>query len=493
MSSFSKIIVSKFGGSSMADAVAMKRSAEIVKKQNSAVVVVSATYGTTNLLVAAAEKADKGKSEQLEPIFKEIRENHNKIAADLNADAFLLEELKKIYKEMDTVARQIAAVRQAEGENVEEAEDIDPDLIDPEKQPKRSLEPDEKLSTGEIPRLKDTFFGLGERMSSLLFTRCLQIIGVPASTFDVAKVMRTDDRFSRAVPVFDAIEPLAQKYLYPLISGDNAKTIVTQGFIGATESGVRTTLGRGGSDYSAAILAWALNAAELEIWTDVGGVATTDPRITPNTKPIRELSFQEAAELATFGAKILHPSTLIPAIWKEIPVYVGSSIHPDDGGTRIYRTVGEAPLIRALTIRRNQSLLTITTPDMLNTYGFLYRVFKLFNDYKVSVDSITTSEISVAMTVDDVTLNNTELLEALGKLGQLQIEKSFDQVSIIGNNINHTAGLAQKVFQELSDINVRMIGQGASKHNFCLLVDEGNGEEALKRLHKILIEKEVQL
>lgn len=439
----------------MADATAMLRSASIVRKQQSSVVVVSATFGTTDKIIRAAESAENGNMSSAETILADIQEQHMAIAEELGVSKATLKNIRELIETMESLLSDLAR------------------------------------SNDQTKLLKDALFGIGEGLSSRLFTDCLALNDVPAHWFDAGRVIRTDDRFSRATPIFDEVEQLVKELLDPLIqNGASKKTMVTQGFIGSTKSGVRTTLGRGGSDYSAAILAWALHADALEIWTDVGGVATTDPRITQNARPIRELSFQEAAELATFGAKILHPATLIPAIWREIPVFVGSSIQPDTGGTWIYRDVGEAPLVRALAIRRNQSLLTITTPDMLHTYGFLHKIFEVFNNHHVSVDSITTSEISVAMTVDDITLEDHDMIRDLEELGRLNIEKSYELVSLIGNNINHTAGLAQKVFTDLSDMNVRMICQGASKHNFCFLVDEGRGEEAIRRLHATLIEGE---
>ncbi len=455
MSKDNRLIVSKFGGSSMADATAMNRSAAIVAGQKSSVVVVSATYGTTNQIIEAAGHAENGRKPEADAIVKQIRDKHYEIADELGASDAVRDSLEELLMEFESL------------------------LTDLQNFPDQSL------------RIRDAIYGIGERLSSRLFTECLEKHGLSSRYFDAASIIRTDDRYSRATPVFDEVERLSNEHLKPLVEAATPETIVTQGFIGSTALGIRTTLGRGGSDYSAAIMAWALQADVLEIWTDVGGVATTDPRITPEARPIRELSFQEAAELATFGAKILHPSMLIPAIWRETPVYVGSSINPEEGGTWIYRDVGEAPLVRAVTIRRKQSLLTITTPDMLNTYGFLHKVFKVFNDHRVSVDSITTSEISVAMTVDDVTLEDHDMLRELEELGRLHIEKSYELVAVIGNNINHTAGLARKMFKALADINVRMICQGASKHNFCVLVDEGRGEEAVRRLHAKLIEGDV--
>lgn len=264
--------------------------------------------------------------------------------------------------------------------------------------------------------------------------------------------------------------------------------VVTQGFIGATEEGHTTTLGRGGSDYSAALLAEGLNAQILEIWTDVAGIATTDPRICKGARPIPEISFQEASELATFGAKILHPATLLPAVRKNIPVFVGSSFDVEAKGTWVKKDVAEYPLIRAMAVRKKQVLVTLTTPEMLHAHGFLFQIFKIFNDHKVSVDAITTSEISVSVTLDDSTLLNKPLISDLGQIADVKVEENLCLVSLIGNNINHTPGLGAKVFNAISDINVRMICLGASRHNFCFIVDEKQGVEAVQRLHQRFIE-----
>ncbi len=249
-----------------------------------------------------------------------------------------------------------------------------------------------------------------------------------------------------------------------------------------------TTLGRGGSDYSAALFAEALEADILEIWTDVAGIATTDPRIVKEAKGISEISFKEASEMAVFGAKVLHPATLLPAMRCDIPVFVGSSFDANLGGTWVKRNVDHYPSVRALALRKNQVLLTLTTPEMLYSHGFLYQVFKIFNDHKVSVDSITTSEVSVAMTLDDSTLLNKGLMDDLGELGDLNVEEGLSLVSLIGNELHKTSGLSKKIFEMIPDINVRLICHGASKHNFCFLVEQANDKEVIKRLHKTFIE-----
>jgi aspartate kinase len=440
------IIVAKFGGSSMADATAMKRSAGVAKKHFANIVTVSATYGTTNKLIRLSELAQSSDWNSCEEIVEEIKEKHLSIAKDLGIEN--LEEINTLLKEVETLSRGIFLLRDC------------------------SL------------KAFDAIQSLGERMSSLLFTKALELSFQnerKVKNFDVRKVMRTDDQFGRATPVISEIKSLCDTYLMDC-KYDNT-TYVTQGFIGQTEDGQTTTLGRGGSDYSAALLAEGIGADILQIWTDVAGIATTDPRIVPSARLMSEITFSEAAELATFGAKILHPTTLTPALRKGISVYVGSSYEPDADGTWIKKSCEDAPLIRAMAIRSGQSLLTISTPKMLHSHGFLYEIFKIFANHKVSVDSITTSEISVALTVDDSTLVNKKLISELEALAQVKVEEKLSLVSLIGNNINHTSGLANRIFTALGDINVRMICLGASRHNFCFLVEESKANDAVIKLH----------
>jgi aspartate kinase len=325
-------------------------------------------------------------------------------------------------------------------------------------------------------------------MSSVLFSYALKTVlknrgsSVHVSLLDVREIMLTDDQFGKARPQIEKIAKRAEGLSHSL--RNDKKVYVTQGFIGMTEEGLTTTLGRGGSDYSAALLAEAVSADVLEIWTDVAGIATTDPRLVPEAKPIDEISFKEASELAVFGAKVLHPATLLPAMRKNIPTFVGSSFEAKAQGTWIRREVNNHPLIRALALRRKQALVTVSTPEMLNAYGFLFQIFKIFNDHQVSIDAITTSEISVSVTLDESTLANKALLKDLEKIAEVTVEDQLCLISLIGNNINHTPGLAKKIFDSIPEINVRMICLGASKHNFCFLVSENQGQEALKKLHR---------
>jgi aspartate kinase len=448
-------VVSKFGGTSMADSECMLRSCEVVIQQQSCLVVVSATSGTTNDLIKLAKTSHTGSWIESESILEKIILRHQKIAAELLLTTELNKNLEQLFSDMKSLAQGIHLLEDC------------------------SL------------KAMDKMMSFGERMSSVLFVQALnnslknKKISQRASLLDVRTVLKTDDQFSKAKPITTEIIELCKQNL----SDDKFKDqiFVTQGFIGSTQDGVTTTLGRGGSDYTAAILAEGISADSLEIWTDVAGIATTDPRITNKAKPISEISFSEASELATFGAKILHPATLLPAMRKNIPVFVGSSFDSKATGTWVKKEVKDYPLFRAIAIRKKQSLVTLSTLEMLQTHGFLFKLFEIFNKHKVSIDAITTSEISVSVTVDNDVLEQKELFSELSNFCEVQVEKDLSLVSLIGNNINHTPGLAQKIFSCISDINVRMICLGASRHNFCFIVGENDGNAVVQKLHDQLL------
>ncbi|EQC50515.1 lysine-sensitive aspartokinase 3 [Bacteriovorax sp. DB6_IX] len=446
-----KIIVAKFGGSSMADLTAMKRSASVSRDQKANVVVVSAVYGVTNLLIALSENACKHAWENVEQVYDEIVLKHHSILEQMQADDTLYSQVDELLKQAKTLAHGMFLLREC------------------------SL------------KAYDSLVSLGERLSSTIFAQVLanEYTGKDVQWFDVRKVMRTDDDYTKAKPQIEEIAQLCNKHLIDAKYGNTV--FVTQGFIGSTSDEMTTTLGRGGSDYSAALLAEGLGADILQIWTDVAGIATTDPRIVPEARLLGEITYSEAAELATFGAKILHPTTLTPALRSNVQVFVGSSYEPNEPGTWIKTETESTPLVRAMAMRKGQSLLTLSTPKMLHSHGFLYEIFKVFNDFKVSIDSITTSEISVALTLDDSTLLNSKIIETLGTLCDVKVEEGLSLVSLIGNDINHTPNLAAKIFNSLEGINVRMICLGASKHNFCFLVKESEATECIQRLHKEFI------
>ncbi len=457
-----KKIVSKFGGTSMGDAECMLRSAEVALKQNSTLVVVSATSGTTNDLIFLGQVAEKGKKEEAFIILDKIKSRHLKIAENLNFSVDELVSLQALLQELEDMARGIMLLKDC------------------------SL------------KARDAIMSFGELLSSRLFVKAMgnilqknNQINRYVNWLHAGDYLITDNDFSKAKPMIAEIgeKVMGLKAIIERFEENKSDIFVTQGFIGKSfDGGFITTLGRGGSDYSAALFAEALEADILEIWTDVAGIASTDPRITKQAKGISEISFKEASEMAVFGAKILHPATLLPAMRLDIPVFVGSSFDPELGGTWVKKSVDHYPSVRALALRKNQVLLTLTTPEMLYTHGFLYMIFKIFNDHRVSVDSITTSEVSVAMTLDDSTLLNKALMEDLSKLGDLYVEEGLSLVSLIGNDLHKTSGLAKKIFETIPDINVRLICHGASKHNFCFLVEQSKDKEVINRLHQIFIE-----
>ncbi len=445
-----KIVVSKFGGSSMADDLAMLRSAKVAKDHSSNLVVVSATYGTTDQLVKLAKCSKSGNWQESEQILFALREKHFDICQKLSQNPAVKEQLTLLLDELETISRGIYLLKECS------------------------------------EKAYDQVLSFGERMSSLLFTEAMKKLRTDVNilNLDVREVLKTDSIFNKATPQISLIEDCANKIF---IFSENL--YVTQGFIGCDSKGNTTTLGRGGSDYSASLLAEAVNADLLQIWTDVAGIASTDPRICKNAVSIKEISYNEASEMAQYGAKVLHPTTLVPAMRKNIPVFVGSSIDSLEPGTMIHKSVDQKPLVRAITKRQNQSLLEIRTPKMLNAIGFLSNIFDLFKRYMISVDCVTTSEISVAVTVDDSTLENEEFFVDLKKLGEVKVERGYNLVSIIGNSMLESRGVARDIFNSIGEVNIRMMCLGASEYNFNLLIHEDEADLAIQNIHRRFIEE----
>jgi aspartate kinase len=348
----------------------------------------------------------------------------------------------------------------------------------------------------------DLLLSYGERLSAVLFAQALRREGKVVSLLDARELLLTDSHFGKAEPILREASPLAQQVKNEIQNAQLPEQIfLTQGFIGADAQGRTTTLGRGGSDYSAALFAEMFGASEVEIWTDVPGILTMDPRAVPSAKIIPEISFAEAAEMANFGAKVLHPATLWPAMRARIPVFIGSTFHPEQGGTRILpdAPAGPAlatPQIRAIAIRKKQTLITVSSLRMLNAHGFLAKIFEVLARHRLSVDLVTTSEVSVALTIDETALGsagksileNTDMLSELRSFAEVQVEEDLSLVAIIGNSLNRSAGVAAKVFQAITEFNMRLICHGASEHNLCFLVSSAEAPEVAKRLHHVCIE-----
>ncbi|AMG57147.1 lysine-sensitive aspartokinase 3 [Pantoea vagans] len=446
------LIVAKFGGTSVADFEAMNRSADVVLQDASTrLVVLSASAGITNLLVALAEGQQ---APQRAALLDDIRRIQYAIVDRLQRPDVIRDEIDRMIDNISMLS--------------------------------------EAASLATSNALTDELVSHGELMSSLLFVEILRERQVNAEWFDVRKVMRTDDHFGRAVPDVQVLAEQTTAQLQPRIE---QALVITQGFIGSESEGRTTTLGRGGSDYTAALLGEALNAARVDIWTDVPGIYTTDPRVVPTAKRIDEITFEEAAEMATFGAKVLHPATLLPAVRRGIPVFVGSSKDPAAGGTRVCNETRNPPLFRALALRRKQTLLTLHSLNMLHTFGFLAELFNILARHNVSVDLITTSEVSVALTLDTTGSTSTSgslltqaLLTELSSLCRVEVEEDLALVAIIGNELSKACGVGKEVFGVLDPFNLRMICYGASSYNLCFLVPGNDAESVVRTLHRNLFE-----
>ena len=444
------LIVSKFGGTSMGDYASMHRSALLGMERQSTIVVVSAISGTTDELIEIAKSSSQGNIEGCEKLIFNVKEKHLDILKQTGNEPQTLTQLESYFTELELLVQNLSLLKEL------------------------------------TPRAHDHILSLGERMSSLIFRDVMASIipGRKVTLLDARTVIKTDSNFGKATPQIELIHKEACARLD--LSGETI--YVTQGFIGSDSKGNTTILGRGGSDYSAALFAEAVSAKILEIWTDVAGVATTDPRMVKAARIIPELSYSEAAEMAQYGAKILHPATISPAVRKNIPVFVGSSFQKDLPGTWIRTTVDYKPSVRAITKRGSQALMTISTPSMYNAYGFMGKLFEVFGRHRISVDCVTTSEISVAVTIDKVLLENECFIRDLESVGHLHIEVGYSLVSLIGNELTEKAALARTIFGTIDDVNIRMMSLGASSYNFNFLVKEEDSQPVIQKLHKALIE-----
>ncbi|MFB0713765.1 lysine-sensitive aspartokinase 3 [Buttiauxella noackiae] len=450
--SYPQTVIAKFGGTSVADYDAMNRSADVVlADENVRVVVLSASAGITNLLVALASGL-----EATERFVKldAIRKIQYDIVERLANPQIIREEVERLLENITTLA--------------------------------------EAASLATSSALTDELVSHGELMSTLLFVEIMRERKVDAQWFDIRKIMRTNDRFGRAEPDVATLAELASQQLQPRLA---RSLVITQGFIGSEAKGRTTTLGRGGSDYTAALLGEALHASRVDIWTDVPGIYTTDPRVVPAAKRIDKIAFEEAAEMATFGAKVLHPATLMPAVRSDIPVFVGSSKDPKAGGTLVCNKTENPPLFRALALRRKQTLVTLNSLSMLHSHGFLAEVFNILAQHNVSVDLITTSEVSIALTLDTTgsTSNSdspltTSLLTELSSLCRVEVEENLALIAIIGNKLSKACGVGKEVFGVLDPFNIRMICYGASSYNLCFLVPGDDAEKVVQKLHHNLFE-----
>ncbi|MBZ5598634.1 MAG: lysine-sensitive aspartokinase 3 [Acidobacteriia bacterium] len=445
------MIVMKFGGTSVEDAQAITRAAGIVKARlpQKPVVVVSAIAKVTDQLLAMARAAGAGDRDTALKVSRGLRERHYNVAGELLGTGIFTQfhsELEADFDALDELLRGIAAV-------------------------------------GELtPRTSDHVASYGELLSSKIVTAAFSARGLDASMVDSRQCIVTDSTHMRAAPLFEDTNQRLQSTLPPLLA-DN-RVPVMGGFIGATKAGVTTTIGRGGSDFSAAIVGAGLGAERIEIWTDVDGMLTTDPNLCPEAKRIKVISFDEAAELAYFGARVLHPATVLPAVQKNIPVYILNSRNPSCEGTRITTRAPHCRnIFKAIAVKKRITIVDVAAPRMLLAHGFLKAIFEAFDRHRVPVDVVSTSEVSVSLTVDS-NESIPALAADLAKLADVKYEGRKAIVCLVGDNLRETPGVAGRVFAELADVKIRMISQGASEINLTFVIEEDAVPGVVQRLHK---------
>ncbi len=443
----------KFGGTSVEDAEAMKRTAGIVRGRRErgleAVVVVSAMAKVTDLLLSAAAAAGRGDKAGALAIGARLRHRH------IDTSTVLLEP-ERFTRLQVTLHQEFDALD---------------DLL-------RGI-----ASVGELtPRTNDLVLSFGERLSSRIIAEAFEEQRLQGAHVDARSCIVTDASYGKAVPQESAIEARLAAIVLPLI--DAGKTPVIGGFIGATAEGITTTLGRGGSDYTAALVGGGMHAGAIEIWTDVNGIMTTDPRICPDALRVKTISFEEAAELAYFGAKVLHPATILPAVQKSIPVWVLNSRNPQNEGTKITAMAAKcASPFKSIAAKKKLTIIDVVASRMLMSHGYLKAVFDVFDKYKCVIDMVSTSEVSISVSVDS-NQQLPEICAELAKIADVKMEGHKALVCLVGEDIRGHSGIAAQVFSAISHVNVRMISQGASEINMSFMIDEEDVEEAVRSLHE---------
>jgi aspartate kinase len=449
------VVVMKFGGTSVEDEAAIRRLITIVQSRSRSqqpVVVVSALARVTDQLLEAGRAAANGRLGAALAAVRDIYVRHERLADSLvgeSAYGALDRQLRSDFRALELLLLELEA-------------------------------------TGKLTlKSQDQLLGFGEVFSSRLVKEALSEAAVEAAHVDARTCIITDAKHGQANPVWDVTNENLQQALAPLLQAHCVPVLA--GFISSTLDGVATTLGRGGSDFTAAIVGAALNASRVEIWTDVDGVMTTDPKLCPDARVIRKMSFDEAAELAHFGAKVLHPATLAPAMREDIPVYVLNSRKPDWNGTEILAHPDTAPRVRAITAKRNVAAVEVELPRGMDS-ELLSSVFAAFDQHSCPVDVMATSQHRVSLLVPCASAL-PQIASELKDLAEVKWENHKALVCLVGENIRRQPEVASRVFGAVSDMDVRVLCQGASDRTISFLVEEGKVEEAVQRLHRLFFPK----
>ena len=455
------MIICKFGGTSVADRAAIQRLIGIIRAARQAaiqpespdwrgpVVVVSALGGATDRLLGLAAEAGAGDIEGAREHVRALCARHLDVAGIITAAAERADVEQFIRQEFDTLDRVVGALG----------------------------------VLGEVsPRGLDAIAATGEILSSRIVAAALTSHGLAAGWVDAREAIVTNGEFTQAAPLWkettarlhDTLDPVLVQRRIPVIGG----------FVGATTDGITTTLGRGGSDYSAAIIGSCLDANEIQIWTDVDGMLTADPRVVKDVHVVPQLSFDEASELAYFGAKVLHPATIQPAVAKNIPVRILNSRRPSDAmGTLVTRErpSGAGPLT-AVASKKGVTVVDISSTRMLMAHGFLRRIFEIFEQHRTPVDVVTTSEVSVSVTLDDAR-RLPEIMQALAGVADVTSEDGMAILCAVGEGLQNDPTFVGKLLDALEGVPVRMLSQAAARRNITLVINERDLEPALQRVH----------
>lgn len=445
------MIVMKFGGTSVQDGPAVRRVVDIVEraKDRRPAVVLSAIAGATNALIDMGRKALSGDSRAAADVIAELVARHRWILFDLGLSRDTEREVGDVIaqyaEELTNYMRGVVLLREL------------------------------------TPRVQDAIVAYGERLSVQLLAAAARARGLEAVALDSREIMRTDSRFGRARPDTTSLKTLARERVLPALDG--GRIPVMEGFVGANGEGETTTLGRGGSDFTAALVGSALEAEEIQIWTDVDGMLTADSRVVPESKKIRELTFAEAAELAYFGARVLHPATIEPAVSRDIPVRILNSRRPGNRGTTITSRSSKTDVaVKSIAAKKGITVIDVKSLRMLMAHGFLRSMFELFDRHEVPVDLVSTSEVSVSLTID-ATDKLSLIVEELSRFSEVTVQGDCAIVCLVGEEIRATPRIAARCFGALGDINVRMISQGASEMNLSFVVSQTDADETVRRLH----------
>lgn len=445
----------KFGGTSVANSEAISRTISIIRGRldQKPVVVVSALAKVTDMLYSICDYAQKGDSVNAEMLLEQLKLRHIEVAAGL------LEGHREVYDEacrrIDEICGSLLSLVSA------------------------------VCSLKELSdRSKARVIATGEYLSSNIICFAMNVAGIRTNIVDARRMIITDDVCLRGEPDMEAIAEKVPEVIGGAFT-PGVEAVITQGFVSSSADGIPTVLGRGGSDYTASLIGMAMDAAKIEIWTDVDGVHTSDPRKVSGTRSLRRISFEEAAEMAYFGAKVLHPLTIEPAVNKNIPIWVLDSIHPELPGTAILQDSLIEEGVKSISFKENIRMINIFSLKMINTYGFLDRVFDLFNEHRVSVDLISTSEANISLTVDS-SQNIDHVVKELSEFAEVCVTDDKAQVSVIGKNVINIKGLFENIFGPLFSYKIYMISQGASAVNLSFVVDRNALVEVVNTLHKQL-------